>query len=60
MHIHIHIQTQTDQTNIHIQTQTDQTNPAYFVIGGIMGCIPLAYIAIQACAIRYVCISVYA
>jgi len=33
--------------------QANTVNPAYFVLGGIMGCVPIAYWLVQSCQVRY-------
>ncbi len=30
----------------------ESTNPAYFVIGGVIGCVPLAILLIETCKVR--------
>jgi hypothetical protein len=37
--------------------QANTVNPTYFVLGGILGCVPIAYWLVQSCQVRCVCAS---
>ena len=39
--------------------QANTVNPTYFVLGGILGCVPIAYWLVQSCQVRCVCASVF-
>jgi len=39
-------------TCLSAQMVQESVNPAYFVIGGIMGCVPVAYWLVVSCQVR--------
>lgn len=45
---------------LRVLLEQETINPAYFVIGGIMGCVPIAYWLVQSCQVRCILCSALA